>query len=306
MYVNPKFHSRLFRGIIWLHVRLALARPAWHRDTLNVFRGSLGGALPKAGPGGIILAACNDLYYDKFAKTLLYSLERLQQKQRVHLHLYEPCAATLSHIECLKQAFACAEISYTIDPCLLAKDQPYQINYYALARFPLVSILLEETGSPVLCVDVDAIAIQPVWQAYESWRTKGDVGLIFRDNVTRPWRRILASAVGFNPTSGGKAYCSTVARALLSLLRRKSRYHLDQIVLHYAAQASRSAGQATFFEMPLHFSDFEFHPDSIIWTAKGRRKAADAFQDRKQVIDAAFEYLHCAANDHPLEKTSRT
>ena len=154
------------------------------------------------------------------------------------------------------------------------------------------TFLLAETGSPVLCVDVDAMANQPVWEAYESWRAKGDVGLIFRDKAKHPWRKILASAVGINASEGGKRYCSGVARALLSLLCYKPRYHLDQIVLHYAATIARKQQQATFFEMPLRFSDYEFHPDSIIWTAKGGRKAADAFQDRKLSIDAAYQHLH--------------
>lgn len=269
---------------------MALAKPDWHQDSLKTFRDSLGGSLPQPGKGGVILAACNDLYYTDFAGTLLCSLERQKQKQRIHLHLYEPSPATLAHIERLKQGFAYAEVSYTIDPCTLAKDQPYPIMYYASARFLLASILLEETGSPVLCVDVDAMANQPVWEAYESWRAKGDVGLIFRDKAKLPWRKILASAVGFNASEGGKAYCSVVARALLSLLKYKPRYHLDQIVLHYAAQALR--GKTSFFEMPLRFSDYEFRPDSIIWTAKGGRKAADAFQERKHVIDTAFQHLH--------------
>lgn len=210
---HPKSHSLLFRGLIWLHVRLALAKkPEWHRNTLQTFRDSLGGGLPKPGTGGVILAACNDLYYNDFAGSLLCSLEKQHHKQRVHLHLYEPGAETLAHIERLRLAFTHIELSYTVDPCLLAKDQPYPIMYYASARFLMASLILEEVGSPVLCIDVDAMANQPVWLAYESWRAKGDVGLIFRDKAKLPWRRILASAVGFNATAGGKRYCSTVAR----------------------------------------------------------------------------------------------
>jgi len=296
----PKSHSLFFRAIIWLHVRRALAQPDWHQDSLQGFRDSLGGTLPQPGKGGILLAACNDGYYNDFAGTLLCSVERLQHKQRIHLHLYDPSPTTLTHIERLRQGFRYAKVSYTIDPCLLTKEQPYPIMYYASARFLLASILLEETGSPVLCVDVDAMANQPVWEAYESWRAKADVGLIFRNKSKLPWRKILASAVGINASEGGKRYCSGVSRALLSLLRYKPRYHLDQIVLHYAASIARKQQLTTFFEMPLRFSDYEFHPDSIIWTAKGGRKAADTFQDRKLTIDAAFQHLHNTNtnNDH--------
>jgi hypothetical protein len=106
-------------------------------------------------------------------------------------------------IEHLRQTFTHTEISYTIDPCLLAQDLPYPILYFAAARFVLASILLEETGLPLLCIDVDAVANQPIWEAYESWRAQGDVGLMFHDKAKVPWRRILASAVGLNATTAG-------------------------------------------------------------------------------------------------------
>jgi len=285
---NPKWHSRLFRGIIWLHVRLAFAMPGWHRASLRAYRDSLGGTLPRPGPGGILLSACDERYYHLYGRTLLCSLEQQNQRQRVHLHLYAPSPAILADIESLRQRFSHAEVSYTIDSCLLARGQPFPVMYYASARFLLASALLEEVGDPLLCVDVDAIARGPVWEAYESLRSSGDVGLIFRDEAKRHWRKILASAVGLNPSGGARTFCSAVARAQLSLFRYKPRYHIDQIVLYYASQVAATRGVTAFFDIPKKFSDFEFHPDSIIWTAKGHRKAGAAFQERKRGIDAAF------------------
>lgn len=288
---HPKSHSWLFRAIIWLHVRQALVKPDWHQDSLLAFRDNLGGKLPEPGEGGVILAACNDLYFDLFASTLLCSIEHQQTNQRVHLHLYDPAHTTLDHIHRLQAGFRFAQVTYTIDDCRLAKNQPYPIMYFASARFLVASLILAKTGSPILCIDVDAMANQPVWPALASWLVKGDVGLIFRNKAKRPWRKILASAVGLNASTGSQAYCSAVARALLSLLRYRPRYHLDQIVLHYAAELARQQNRTRFYDMPLTFSDYEFRPDSIIWTAKGGRKAADTFQQRKLELDAAYTNL---------------
>lgn len=304
---QSKSHSLLFQGIIWLHVALALKRPQWQAGLLQAFRASLGGSLPAPGSGSLLLAACNDLYFDRFAKTLLYSLE-LQARQalaqtpsaqaqpaslqRVHLHLYLPSQATLACIGQLQQSCNHIAITYTVDPCDLARDLPDPVMYFAAGRFLLASLLLEETGSPILCIDVDAMAIRPLAAAYEPLRTQGDIGLIFRPKAKLPWRRILASAVGFNPTAAGKRYSSAMARAMASLMRYKPTYHLDQIVLHYGARATQRSASVSFFDMPLSFSDYTFDPASVIWTAKGGRKHADAFQQRKQDIDAAFDSPH--------------
>lgn len=287
----PKSHSLLMRAIIWLHVRRALKQPAWHQDSLQAFAAHLGGQLPEAGEGGVILAACNDLYFERFARSLLCSIEQQGQPQRVHLHLYQPNQTTLDTLHRLQTGFQCARISYTVDDCRLAQQQPYPIMYYASARFLVASLILAQTGSPVLCIDVDTLAHHPVWPAAAPVLTQGDVGLIFRPTAKLPWRRILASAVGLAATPGGQAYCSTVARALLSLLRYRPRYHLDQIVLHYAAELAQQHSTARFYAMPLAFSDYEFHADSTLWTAKGGRKGAEPFQQKQQQVEIDFAAL---------------
>lgn len=279
------------RAIIWWHVRRALTQPNWQADTLQAFGNHLGGQLPQTGEGGVVLAACNDLYFDRFARSLLCSIEQQGHAQRVHLHLYEPAPSTLTCLQRLQASFQYAQLSWTVDDVRLAKDQPYPIMYYASARFLVASLILARTGSPVLCIDVDAMAHQPVWPAAAPVLAQGDVGLIFRPTAKLPWRRILASAVGLAATPGSQAYCSGVARALLSLLRYRPRYHLDQIVLHYAAKLARQQGHIRFYDMPLAFSDYEFHDESILWTAKGGRKGAEPFRQKQQQVEARFAGL---------------
>jgi hypothetical protein len=276
----------------------------WQSKKLQAYVDGLGGALPNPGPGGILLTACDDLYYVRYARTLLFSLEQQRSRQRMHVHLYAPGPETLADIDRLRLNFRHADVTYTIDSCELARGQPFPVMYYATARFLLASLLLERLRSPVLCLDVDAIVMRPVWDAYEPLQKAGDVGLIFRDHLKQPWRKILASAVGFNDTAGGRAFCSAVARALLSLLAYRPRYHIDQTMLHYASEAASRQEMATFFEIPMKFSDYEFRPESVIWTAKGRRKISPAFLERKNEIDEIYQHLVSDGAEYPGNKVN--
>lgn len=279
-----------------MHVAFAWANLDRGTELLQRFRTSLSGKLPEPGPGGILMAACNDLYYERFGRSLLQSIELQGERQRIHLHLYQPGEAVLAEMASLQQQCQSAIITWTIDPCLLMERLPNPIIYFATARFWLAHVLLEEVGSPLLCIDVDSMAIRPLWPPYESLRQSGDIGLIFRPKAKLPWRRILASAVGFNPTTAGRNYCSVVARAMADLLvRYRPAYHLDQVVLHHAARSTRSNDQVSFFDIPLTFSDYKFDPASVIWTAKGGRKEADAFQQRQQANNQIFQ---CPPTDH--------
>lgn len=291
--IAKKGHSLLSQLRIRRAVAKAFSDPAWHAPGLARFAASIGGALPEEDPGGVILAACNDFYYSRFTATLLLSIEAQRACQAVHLHLYEPSEATLAHIAMLKGAFRFVRLTWTIDRCDLAASLHYRTIYYAAGRFLVSALILNAQQRPILCIDGDGIAIRPVWPAYEPYLASGDVGLIFRKAKRKPWRGVLASAVGMNCTAGGRTFSSGVARALVALLPRGHRFHLDQIVLYYSAvHAAKRAGNIGFFDMPHGFADHGFNEDAVIWTAKGWRiKDSERYQAIKRAIDEAAPAL---------------
>ena len=178
--IAKKGHSLLSQLRIRRAVAKAFSDPAWHAPGLARFAASIGGGLPEADPGGLILAACNDFYYSRFTATLLLSLEAQRACQAVHLHLYEPSEATLAHIAMLKGAFRFVRLTWTTDRCDLAASLHYRTIYYAAGRFLVSALILNTQQRPILCIDGDGIAIRPVWPAYEPYLASGDVGLIFR------------------------------------------------------------------------------------------------------------------------------
>ena len=291
--IRKKGHPFLSQLTIRWAVARAFADPAWQAAGLERFGASLEGTLPDQAPDGVILAACNDLYYSKFAATLLLSLEAQQSPQAVHLHLYQPSAATLAHIAMLEGALRFVRLTWTVDRCDLAARLPYRTVYYTSARFLLAALILQARKRPLLCIDVDGIAIRPVWPAFLPYLATGDVGILFRRHASKPWRGVLAGAVGFNCTEAGRAFSSAVARALVGLLPRGHRYHLDQIVLHYSAiQAAKRIRRIAIFDMPIAFADHEFNEEAVIWTAKGwRLKDSEKYQAIKRAVDDAAPAL---------------
>ncbi len=57
------------------------------------------------------------------------------------------------------------------------------------------------------------------------------------------------------------------------VLSRKPEFHVDQMVIHYVDRAFQlSSRRLRVFPLTQGFADWEFLPDSYIWSAKGARK----------------------------------
>lgn len=286
--IRHKRHSLLFRFRMARRIRGVIQGRAAVKDFERFERG-LSGDLPKGGGQGIILAACNDYYYWHFAITLVLSMELQGDRQSAHLHLCEPAPDTLAHIARLGAGLSHVQLSWTVDNCNLADGLAHRTVYYAASRFLLAPLILERTRSPLLCIDVDGIAVRPVWPAYETMRQAADLLLIRRPEEEKPTMKILASAVGINPTPKATRFADSLGHSLAAIFALKPGYHIDQIAIHYLLRALSPEATPTIADMPKAFWDHDFGQDSAIWTAKGwSRKESDAFQVAKQAVDRKF------------------
>ncbi|MDW6020222.1 hypothetical protein SAZ10_00435 [Mesorhizobium sp. BAC0120] len=253
---------------------------------LNLFDEGVSGHLPNAG-SGVILAAADDVYYRQFAGTFLGSLERQEQPQQVHLHLYRPSLETLQHIEGLASRFRYISLTWTVDRSPLSDRLRYRSVYYTCARFLIATRILHMARVPVLCLDVDSIAVRPVWPVYEPAIGQGDVALIRRQEERSPLRKVLISAAGLNPTADGLRFASNFSRALASILAIRPNHHIDQIVAHYLIEAMPGLKIAG---MPRQLADYDFSENGALWTAKGwRLKKSNVYLEAKRQVDEVFE-----------------
>ncbi len=256
------------------------------------FRSGVTGDLPAAGGGGVILAACNDYYFWHFAITLVLSIEQQGERQKVHLHLCEPGPETLKTIDRLGKRLSNVALSWTTDDCRLAEGLQHRTVYFASSRFLLAPLILEKTQSPLLCIDVDGIAVRPVWQHYEIVRQATDLVLIQRPEETKPTMKILASALGINPTPRGIKFARDLAHSLAAILAIEPSYHIDQIGIHYLLRALSPENAPVVAAMPKALWDHDFGEESAIWTAKGwTGKDSEKYQSTCKEIMQAFPDL---------------
>ncbi len=293
--IRHKRHSPLFRWrmarLIWRTIRTSQGANAFKR-----FRNGIAGDLPAHGGDGVILAACDDFYYWHFAITLVLSIELQGEAQKVHLHLCDPTPRALDHIGRLRAALSKVDLSWTTDRCDLAAGLKHHTVYYAASRFLLAPLILEKSRRPLLCIDVDGIAVKPVWPAYEPSRGASDLVLIRRPEEAKPTMKILASAVGFNPTPRGLAFADGLGRAIADILSINPSYHVDQITIHYLLRALDPETAPSIADMPKSIWDHDFEAGSAIWTAKGwGRKESGDFQAAKSAVDRRFESLALGA-----------
>ncbi|NDW06408.1 hypothetical protein [Jiella pacifica] len=288
--IAKKRHSLFWRYRIRRRVRRALRDPDWALRRAEAFRRDVGGDLPKPSSQGIVLAACDDLYYHSFAPTLVRSIERHGVTQPVHLHLCAPRPETLADVAELSRSLRHVALSWTWDSGALAEGLPYRSIYLASARFLIAPLILESTGTAVLCVDVDAIANKPIWEHYAPVRAAADIVVIQRRDETSDSRRVRAGAFGMNPTPKGRRFAAALIGSLAATMPLKPRYHLDQIVIYYLMREFERVGSLAAADMPPELSDFGFEPETVIWMAKGwKMKSSSLFKDAQSNVEASFQ-----------------
>ncbi len=245
------------------------------------------GALPAREDSGVILAACDSHYYWRFAITLVLSIERHATPQRMHLHLCEPDQATLRHVDRLAEQLNHVRLSWTADDGKLADAVPSRDVYYSAARFLVAPLVLEATKAPLLCIDADAIAMKPIWPAYEAARRDADI-LLFQQRSTLA-RKVFPGAVGINPTPGGFQFSKALARSLAAVLTTGPTDHFDQLTLRYLLSEMERRTAVVVKDMPLSLMDYGYDDASVIWTPKGQGgKSADTYHRARQEIAGLF------------------
>ncbi|MBO0664544.1 hypothetical protein LQ948_18520 [Jiella sp. MQZ9-1] len=287
--IKKKRHSLLMRWRIERVVRQVMAKETSHRDAFDAFRHTMGGTLPSGGGTPVVLAACNELYYWEFARTLIQSIERLGAPERVHLHLCEPSREALDDVAALAASLSAVALTFTFDDGSTAQQPAYPTIQYAAVRFLVAPMILASTSSTVLCLDVDGIAHRPVTSALADIAGQADVLLIRRPDE-KSVRRVLASALAIQPGEAGIRFADRLGRAIAAILSLRPRYHVDQIAIVQISEAMEARGELATAQMPQSFADHDFAEDSVIWTAKSwQRKNSEAFMRAKSAVTGTLE-----------------
>lgn len=241
-----------------------------------------GGLLPARNPDGIVFAACDRRYFERYADEFVRSVLENSGRLSVHLHVYDAPDELLAESTSPTARYPAARVTISRDE--EADRSLYSPFLFAAGRFVRLAELLASTASPIVCTDVDVV-VRGDLQPFVAAMSGRDVGLYFRLHNASPWRKILASTVVAMPTPQAGRFLGRLARAMDLALLRCPRHHVDQLMLYYAYRMTRLGllGPIRYARLPQSVIDWELHEDSLIWNLKGSRRKPAYYQrgDRK-------------------------
>lgn len=227
---------------------------------------ALGGSWPTADDRRpLLLAACDEGYFDRFGVHLARSSAVRSPETRLHLHLFQPTPGTI--------AAAATLVGELGDRVTISHEGPERNPYitpksfyFAAGRFAIGARLRRELSAPVMMIDADGLVARDLTAGFAALGSTAAGFILQPDNAAR-YRRILASAVYLGP--GSSDFFTRLADGIGLALSQRGHYHVDQLGIHFALRHQTP----TIMSLGLEWSDYLFAPDSLIWSAKGARKA---------------------------------
>jgi len=229
------------------------------------------GDLPDADGQPVLLACCDEIYFQRFAHHLAVSACETNAGLHTHVHIYEPSSRCLEDAAKLQRRLG-DRLTISYEPPGRNPYKKASAFFFTSGRFAVAHRILDRNRAPVMVIDVDGIVRRDL-TAEMSALAEWDVGLILRPHQKRIWRRVLACAVLLNPTPAGRLFSARLAAAAERVLRRRPRFHSDQLLLQYLREYYRRHGDALrIVDLGERWANHDFDPDSLIWTAKGNAR----------------------------------
>lgn len=220
----------------------------------------------------VVLAACDELYFERFGQHLALSGAARSPATRVHLHVYTPSPACLDAINGLVARCGGRLTVSHEGPARNPFGRPMSF-YYAAGRFAIASRMRRTIAAPILMVDADGLVANPLVEEFLSL-SKVEAAFILQPENEALYRRVLASAIYLGASSPRTGeFFTRLGHGIGLALSHAGHYHVDQIGIHYALEwcAANNVGPQ-IDGLSLTWSDYRFDPASLIWSTKGARK----------------------------------
>lgn len=236
-----------------------------------------------------IYAACDSLYFTEFGREFINSIQQ-NTKFGTHIHLFNPTKDQLEFCQQKNVSVTYETVSFEAFKSISTDQlEPKQLErthtamkksndqniaerlrktYYACVRF----VRLQEVFSgstTVFAADIDAV----VRHAIPELPNSKD---FYIHHITGKKARFLAGGLWLNPAVGSRNFLQDYAQQLRSSIKRDYIYWgLDQDVLDPIMPKYNHG------HLPVEYIDWDMHPKSYVWTAKGPRKDLEIFKSEK-------------------------
>jgi len=214
-----------------------------------------------------IMASCDANYLHDHAKGLVSSCALA--KNNVHIHVTNPTEKEHRYLEYLKAGYTMiyseGTMTSSYDTIDISKYNNNQNKtFYACNRFIVAPDIVK---SDVLILDVDCYLMQHIDPL------DCDIGLFLRKELTvKEWNG-LAGKVFAGAVYSSKNSLDFITYAKDFILSNNLDWYLDQVALY---ESYKNFPNKRYHMFDNEFMDWDFKPNTKIWTGKGNRKFMNA------------------------------
>ena len=211
--------------------------------------------------GDIVYGACDSLYWKDHVPPLLASCNKAGNS--LHIHVVNPVESVFKDYPKLRSQ---VDVNFTMSYENTDLNLVDTRTYYSCSRFIVADQILEKVNSMIV-TDVDALVMKKL----EFPEAK--LGLFLRDS--------LPGTVGWEQqgtkVAAGIVYLTQDSYDFMKGVVKKIKWYglrwfVDQVCLHEQYIEEGWDKRSDFIDFGADVMDWQFLPDSYIWTGKGERK----------------------------------
>ena len=279
-YTRKAWLSPYFAGL-----KLWLAVTPRQISTRGIPPPAIQGEIPTGlGASLLFFAAADSHYFDAYGRSFIGSMINSQASPCVHIHLFNPRAEQLDYLERLRHSDERLQLSYTWEDVDFGQLPLLRRGcYYYSVRFLRMAEVVKQARVNCLCLDIDALLVQPVEQLLAELQ---DCDIAFYSRFERFGidTKLLAGTLFVASTGLSSGLLATIGD---KIRRFVSRGHilmkLDQIIIYDEfRKIKRRHPELRFKSFDERLIDTRFSSTGIIWYPKGVSKR-DALYEEKRV-----------------------
>lgn len=241
----------------------------------------LRGDLPRGQTDKVTLfAACDAAYYRKHAKAFIGGICANAPGHPIHLHVINPDGQILSELSALAAVCTETPLSFSWEEVDLEWTRGEETGvYYCTCRFLRLSEFMQNTGSPTLCLDIDALVVSAQTADFLAELIDYDMAFFSRFKKFGNSTKLLAGTLFINQSDAGKYFFSKIGTDVyryLSAARLLEK--LDQQIIYSCYLSTRKQyPNARFRDLAYPVIDLDFTEQGLIWYPKGNSKKEELY-----------------------------
>ena len=213
----------------------------------------------------VYFMACDQGYFDIYAKQFAHSVGRLGDGRALHLHVYNPARAVSDLKAQLSEFSGLKHVSVTTEQAEEADKV-----YFSSVRFIRFAQLAARHDAPIVSMDADSLVVQDVFG-----HVRGDIiGFQRPEHITLKLR-FYAAFLMAAPTPAARRFLEMLASFIgLAFKNQRAHWYVDQMGLLLAHRVLVSGDRSVQWTNLTH-TDIQYQhltKDALVWAGKGPAK----------------------------------